>query len=276
MRRLLVPLLALLALSAALFGALLAAQTGVAAPAEPVSGACRVIVEVNGAARSIIKPDAFCVSAAVVAQPTATTAATTAATRTPAPTRTPTATPPATVVGQAKWQITVYYTAVESYHTDANVAVKGCPTIQGGNCGQALGSWPKSFVQAVKDEGTGRLNDGRYLNWSYDTGYWLDTAPRGSYGNVLVPFQSSAADGVQKGTAFRVTGCGKDSGSGDPIDAQWCDQLKAASWIMDDEFTPGLGGQRHVDLYIGEEDRANFVRQSPKVIDTSGATLSIP
>ena len=77
MRRLLVPLLALLALSAALFGALLAAQTGVAAPAEPVSGACRVIVEVNGAARSIIKPDAFCVSAAVVAQPTATTAANT-------------------------------------------------------------------------------------------------------------------------------------------------------------------------------------------------------
>jgi hypothetical protein len=199
----------------------------------------------------------------------------TTATATAIPTRTPTATatPPATA---GTWNITVYYTAVESFHTDAPVAVTGCPTIQGARCGQALGSWPQSFVRAVKAEGTGRLNDGRYLNWSVDTGYWLDTAPRGSYGNVLIPMQSSAADGVPRGTAFRVLTCGTDSASGDPVDAGWCATLKAATWVMDDEFTPGLGGVRHVDLYIGEEDRAGFVRQSPKVIDTAGATLSIP
>ncbi|MEO5964520.1 MAG: hypothetical protein ABIR11_03570 [Candidatus Limnocylindrales bacterium] len=275
------PLYGLLAILIAL-AALPVGLGALAAPAEPVTGACRVRVQDNGSERWIVKPDAFCVPSVRDTAPTAPPTATRTATPTATPPITPAA-PSATVAPTATvpapsgvWRITVYYTAVEAYHTDAPVAVTGCPTLAGGNCGRALGSWPQSFVRAVKAEGTGRLNDGRYLNWSVDTGYWLDTLPRASYGNVLVPYQSSAADGVQRGTAFRVLTCGTDAGNGDPVDPAFCRALKDADWIMDDEFTPGLGGQRHVDLYIGEEDSPNFVKQSPKVIDTTGGTTTLP
>ncbi|HEX6869887.1 MAG TPA: hypothetical protein VF163_02210, partial [Micromonosporaceae bacterium] len=91
------------------------------------------------------------------------------------------------------WQVTVYYTAVESYHTDAAVDVTGCLVLECANGNQSLGRYPQSFVQAVKDEGTGRITSGpqagRYLNWSYDTGYWLDDAPRDSAGRELIPFR---------------------------------------------------------------------------------------
>jgi hypothetical protein len=94
-----------------------------------------------------------------------------------------------TTVALTGWEVTVYYTAVATLHTDDPVAVSGCPTIdcEKSRNQQELGTFPSSFVKAVKDEGTGRTADGRYLNWSYDTGYWMDTAPATRRGARCAP-----------------------------------------------------------------------------------------
>ncbi|WP_432837289.1 hypothetical protein [Dactylosporangium sp. CA-092794] len=170
------------------------------------------------------------------------------------------------------WEATVYYTAVESLHTDAATTVTGCPTI---DCEQhrhqqTLGSFPASFVKAVKDEGTGRTADGRYLNWSYDTGYWMDSAPRDTAGRPLQPWSSAAADtgALRAGTRFTILRCGTAE-----VTAEVCARLKAPTWTIVDEFTPGLGGSRHVDLYIGEETGPDFT-DSDLYTTLENATLS--
>ncbi|MEV6929883.1 hypothetical protein AB0M46_36105 [Dactylosporangium sp. NPDC051485] len=172
----------------------------------------------------------------------------------------------------AGWEVTVYYTAVETLHTDKKTAVTGCPTI---DCDKnrnqrPLGDFPASFVKAVKDEGTGRTADGRYLNWSYDTGYWMDTAPRDTAGRPLQPWSSAAADsGVLKaGSRFTIMRCGTAE-----VTARVCARLKAPTWTIVDEFTPGLGGGKHVDVYIGEETEPDFTG-SDMYTTLEGATLS--
>jgi hypothetical protein len=159
------------------------------------------------------------------------------------------------------WELTVYYTAVETFHTDAAVPVVGCKTLNCSNGHDDLGKHPASFVQAVKDEGTGRMADGRYLNWSYNVGYWLDTAPRNSGGGSLMPFESAAADTsvLPQGTNFTITDCGHIEDNAKPPKAV-CEKLAAAHWKIVDEFTPGLGGERHLDLYIGEETQKGFTK----------------
>src|SRR5690348_7211888 len=91
------------------------------------------------------------------------------------------------------WTVTVYYTAVASFHDGATERVLGCPQLECSGGSDDLGSYPASFVRAVHDEGTGRIAAGRYLNWSVDVGYWLDSAPRDSAGGVLEPWRSAAA-----------------------------------------------------------------------------------
>lgn len=50
---------------------------------------------------------------------------------------------------------------------------------------------------------------------------------------------------------------------GTPLDSTSANKLLAGQWLVNDQFTPGLGGELHLDLYIGEEDRFNFTTQSP-------------
>jgi hypothetical protein len=154
----------------------------------------------------------------------------------------------------------VYYTAVESFHTGRATTVTGCPRLDCTHGTSDLGTYPADFVAAVRDEGTGRTRTGRYLNWSYDTGYWLDDAPRDTAGRPLRAYRSAAADPdvLPAGTRFTIASCGRDE-EGSPIDAAVCARLSAAQWAITDEFTPGLGGRRHIDAYIGEETAANFV-----------------
>ena len=161
--------------------------------------------------------------------------------------------------GGAGWLITVYYTAVQEYHSGAPTRVTGCPRLDCANGTADLGTYPADFVRAVRDEGTGRTADGRYLNWSYDTGYWIDSVPRDTDGNPLRPYVSAAADAevLARGTRFAVADCGRqDDGSAPPPDV--CARLRAARWQVVDAFTPGLGGRRHVDVYIGEETGPGF------------------
>jgi len=163
---------------------------------------------------------------------------------------------------EAGWQVTVYYTAVESFHErSATTAVVGCEVIDCTQGADPLGTYPSTFTTAVKDEGTGRItagpNAGRYLNWASSEGYWLDDAPRDHAGRPLEPFRSAAADGVAEGTKVRLVDCGTGFDGGPPA-AEPCARLRAGQWEIRDAFTPGYGGARHIDLYIGEEDRPDF------------------
>ncbi|MBM2614949.1 hypothetical protein JIG36_05170 [Actinoplanes sp. LDG1-06] len=157
------------------------------------------------------------------------------------------------------WEITVYYTAVEKFHDGDPTDVTGCLKLDCANGDDELGTYPDDFVQAVQDEGTGLTTAGKYLNWSYDIGYWLDSAPRSADGRRLEPFVSAAADpGVlPHGTRFTITGCGHQDDNS-PLPATTCTALRRGSWLITDEFTPGLGGNRHIDAYIGPETGPDF------------------
>jgi hypothetical protein len=201
----------------------------------------------------------------------------------PAPAPAPGPAPaPATPNGQriGGFEITVYYTAVESFHSGAPKQVVGCigQACSWGN--KVIGTYPSDFVQFVKDEGTGRItsgaNAGKYLNWSHDVGYWLDSIPCNAYGQALRPFVSAAADSdvLKKGARFRlVAPLVLDDGT--PAPSNFGGTLLGASWELEDLFTPGLGGPGHLDLYIGEEDQVNFTTQSPKFLTLSNATIEL-
>ena len=171
------------------------------------------------------------------------------------------------------WEITVYYTAVQRFHDGQPETVTGCRGLDCTDGDEDLGEYPADFVAAVKDEGTGRTAGGRYLNWSYDVGYWLDTAARDTAGAPLRPFVSAAADpGVlPRGATFRIAGCGQ-AGDGSAPPAEVCAGLRRGRWTVTDEFTPGLGGRRHLDLYIGEETGPGFT-DSPWYLSLTGVSL---
>lgn len=172
----------------------------------------------------------------------------------------------------------MYYTAVESFHTDEPIAVTGCLIRACSRGSSSLGSYPASFVRAVRNEGTGRItsgaNSGRYLNWSVDVGYWLDDVAVDSFGGKLVPFSSSAGDGLARGLRFRLEGPLADD-EGVTLDPSPARALLTAIWTISDEFTPGLGGARHVDLYIGEEDRVSFETTNPLYTTFRDVTLVV-
>lgn len=173
------------------------------------------------------------------------------------------------------WTATIYYTAVESFYAGPRTQVTGCSTLDCLRGGSDLGSYPQDFIAAVRAEGTGRTAGGRYLNWSFDTGFWLDDAPRDTAGRKLRPFESAAADPatLPPGTRFRLVGCGVEEDRS-PVDPRVCRLLCAGRWVVTDEFTPGLGGPRHVDLYIGEQTAADFT-ESIWYATLNAATLEV-
>jgi hypothetical protein len=177
------------------------------------------------------------------------------------------------------WTFTTYYTAVQSFHSGAPKQVRGCMQRECDHGNELLGSFPRDFVQAVEDEGTGRITDGphrgRYLNWSYDTGFWLDSDPVDTDGRRLRPYVTAAADieALPKRAQFQIALCGREQEDGSAIDVHVCARLKASTWVVLDAFTPGLGGPRHIDLYIGEEDRVRFPDTSSSSITTRGSAI---
>lgn len=176
---------------------------------------------------------------------------------------------------ESGWEVTVYYTAVESFHDGEPVEVTGCPELDCENGDDPLGSYPGEFVKAVKDEGTGRItsgeHDGEYLNWSHGVGYWLDSEARNSHGEALRPFESAAtdADVLPRGTRVEIVDCGDAD-----VDEEVCERLMKPKWTIDDEFTPGLGGDKHLDVYLGEEDSDDFT-DSPLYTTLENAKLRI-
>jgi hypothetical protein len=176
------------------------------------------------------------------------------------------------------WQVTVYYTAVEQLHTGPAVPVPGCSTADCQHGEEPLGRYARGFADAVRDEGTGRItrgpHAGRYLNWSQDVGYWLDDAPRDAHGRPLEPFRSAAADGLADGAEVRLVDCGQLD-SGEPVPAQVCDRLRSGRWAVRDRFTPGLGGEQHIDLYIGEETGPDFTESGELYVTLRDALFAM-
>lgn len=170
------------------------------------------------------------------------------------------------------WTVTVYYTAVESYHDGPREEVHGCTALDCVDYDAQLGDLPSDFVDAVRDEGTGRItsgtNAGAYLNWSYDSGFWLDSHPRDAAGEILEPFRSAAADDLDHGTLLRLTDCGII----DPETTPTCAKFQAAEWSIGDEFIPGAGGPHHLDVYVGEETSQDFT-ETPDFVLFAGATV---
>jgi hypothetical protein len=65
------------------------------------------------------------------------------------------------------------------------------------------------------------------------------------------------ADMLPAGARFPIESCGTEQ-DGSEVPAPVCVRLRAASWTITDEFTPGLGGERLLDVYIGEETGPGF------------------
>ncbi|QIS15434.1 hypothetical protein [Nocardia arthritidis] len=170
------------------------------------------------------------------------------------------------------WTVGVYYTAVQSFYDGPTHTVRGCADFDCTESDTELGEFPDDFIDAVRDQGTGRITDGphagEYLNWSYDVGFRLDNQPRDPNGAVLQPFRSAAADGLEPGTRLRLTDCGII----DAKDDRTCAKFKAAEWVIGDESTPGLGGPKHIDLYVGEETEEDLL-DATEIITFAGAML---
>jgi hypothetical protein len=178
----------------------------------------------------------------------------------------------------AGWVLTVYFTSVQTFHGGTPQRVFGCPTNQCPSITIDLGTYPGDFVQAVHDQGTGRITEGafagQYLNWSIDIGYWIDVAPRDARARPLEPYVSAAADpSIPYDLPFRIVDCGTDYFGSAPIAASICNELKAARWVVRDRFTVGAVGAQ-LDLYIGEENTAAFAATSPKLISAKNAVIA--
>lgn len=170
--------------------------------------------------------------------------------------------------------MTIYYTPVMSYYSGPPQTVTGCLTLQCSNGTATLGTFPSDFVAQVHEEGTGKIGPNQYLNWSGNTGYWLDTLPRDAQGNALVPYRSAAADpSIPFGTTFKIQSCGADTATAAPTAASVCASYTWQMWEVEDRFTVGAVGQ-HVDLYVGEQSSATFT-SGPNFIDASGAALTM-
>jgi len=166
------------------------------------------------------------------------------------------------------WRLTVYYTPVESYHGGAREAISGCQ-------GENLGSHSHDFLARIQIEGFGRLSDpvtGRgYLGWDFGRHCWsLAAGPVGASDRPLRSWVSAAAHpSIAIGTRLVIRYCGSG------VDSSVCDHVRAAHWVVDDRCSIGCSNPKHLDLYIGEEDRANFEEDNPNYFEATGATVAL-
>jgi hypothetical protein len=169
------------------------------------------------------------------------------------------ATQQATAAGSLDWRLDLAYTPVQRFHHGRGIAVTGCSRP---SCAKQaeLGSYPSDFIEAVRAQGTGKITSGahtgKYLGWAAGVGFWLDTAPRDSRGDVLRAF-SSAVSGtslLSLHTRVRILTCGLDE-TGD-ANSVVCAKLQAPSWTVTE--VPNPGPTRSLTLYIGLEPGPDF------------------
>jgi hypothetical protein len=189
--------------------------------------------------------------------------------------------PPAWTGTTAGWELSTYFTPVETFYSGALIEVVGCTELECEHGQELLGQFPSDFVRAVQEEGTGRFTspsvraDATHLNWSINVGYWLDTAIRDARGAVLEPYVSVAADtSIPYVTGVTIVGCGHDAVDGEELLPAVCDQIRSAQGVVRDRFSQGQVG-KHLDLYIGEQDQVDFISQSPRAIHVLDAVVRL-
>jgi len=167
-----------------------------------------------------------------------------------------------------RYYVTAYYTPVEVYHGGPSQDVWGYTTIGGESGRVLLGSYPESFIGAVRMQGSGRITSGtyvgKYLNGSFVGDFWLSEFASDAYGAPLLPFLTAAADDgvLARGTRFKLKEPLLESG-GAEISSTASKKLLAITWDVQDHFEAGTGGDFRIDLYIGEEDRSDFTTDNP-------------
>lgn len=178
----------------------------------------------------------------------------------------------------AGWRVTTYYTPVERYHRAPLETVRGCLQRTCTYGDDLIGNFPSDFVSKVKIEGSGLISagpqEGRFLNWSPDTGFWVDTTGVDAAGNRLRPFVSAAADStvLPRNITFQLVNCGSMS---ELMNQAACRMLRGSLWRVTDQFAPGYGGVKHVDLYIGQEARSDFENTSDLYVDLHNVEMKI-
>ena len=185
----------------------------------------------------------------------------------------------AQVIESGDWEISTYFTAVEKFYAGSPETLRGCPQIDCVDGTDVLGRFPSDFIAAVKEEGSGRIahpvGTANFLNWSIDVGYWLDDAPRDAQGSILEPYTSVAADpDIAYVTSVEIKACGADAITTDDLDLGACELVRSKTWIVRDRFTGGEVG-KHLDLYVGEQDRVDFGAKSPRSIHAVDAIVAL-
>ena len=177
------------------------------------------------------------------------------------------------------FRVTVYYTPVESFHSGPSESIAGCPSPDCSSGPLPLGAYPSSFLAAVRMQGSGRLTSGpyagQYLHGSLGGSFWISPIPSDAYGSPVQPFETAAADDdvLPRGSRFRLVEPLLESG-GSPLPPAVAARLLASTWNVQDHFEAGYGGALHVDLYVGEQQQADFT-SSPFYLMLENTTLEV-
>lgn len=183
----------------------------------------------------------------------------------------PASAPPASAAPSGQptggWHLTVYYTPVETYHGPPLKPISDCG-------GRDLRKHSLDFLDRVRTEGFGRIGTPiqgeRYVGWDFERRRWfIARTPVGVGDRPLRAWVSTAAPlTFTAGTGVRVLSCGSD------VDVTVCERVKAAAWIVEDHCA-ACSDPRHLDLYIGEEDRPDFEDLSSSYFDAHGAVVAL-
>lgn len=168
------------------------------------------------------------------------------------PSKEPEAAPPAgkpDCESLGSFKLTYYYVAVESdFSGDKTVPIYS-------KSGKVLATVSPKFAKAMRLEGTGRLGDGRALNWAgscvhseYDCYSELDpkfTTGRGAAGRALVPYHSIAVDPAVIALGTRLYSpelAGKTMPDGSTHDG----------WLIADDTGGAIKGA-HIDFFVTDK-----------------------
>ncbi|MFE0462900.1 hypothetical protein ACFW1A_26965 [Kitasatospora sp. NPDC058965] len=167
---------------------------------------------------------------------------------------------------QDGYTLTVYFTPSQAhYHgPERNIHDRACP---GQN---PPDTFPADFLDRVGLEGFGKTVHGDYLGWDFTQHCYFSTStpPVGSHENPLVPWQSVAANHLSPGSRIRVLDCGQG------LSPDTCSRVKSANWHVDDLCSIGCDDAKHLDLYIGEQTRADLEDQDSYFVTTNARVLA--
>jgi len=165
---------------------------------------------------------------------------------------------------ESGYLITSYWTVREEFYRGEKVPVRD-------SSGKLLGYYRSDFLEDVMVEGWGKgdriRNDGSYLGYDPELGFIKSPEPLDAYGSPLIPWKTVAAPPhLRKGTTIFIIGFT----SSEELSEDIVDKLLTSRFIVSDRGVGLIG--RHIDIYIGEQDRADM-NESPYALYIQNATI---